>query len=195
MALVWNQFGIKQTSSTTFHVQGNGRAGQAVKQVKQTLQLHMESFGTEWDKSLHFCLMSLRSSVNTSTGVLPARLFLGREMRAAGDIVTGINSNFPCSDQPSYARRLLDDVSKAQRDARSHLEKAQSSNKKNFDLRAHSENLKKGSRVLCWNFQTLGSREKFTGPFIIEALDNKKKTLIRWEIDDEEVGWVSRDRS
>ena len=44
-SLLCSQFGIRQTRSTAYHPQGNGRAEAAVKSLKQALKLHFEAFG------------------------------------------------------------------------------------------------------------------------------------------------------
>ena len=87
LALITRQFGIRKTRSSAYHPQTNDRAEVAVKAVKQQLRSHCEETAAPWDAAVPFCELALRSGVNTSTGVSPAALFLGRRIRHATDMV------------------------------------------------------------------------------------------------------------
>ena len=148
MSMVCAQFGIRKTRTSAHHPMSNGLCERAVGQVKRTLRLHVATWPNQWDRSLHFCLMTLRSGIHTRTGISPARLFLGREMRTIGDVITNVNTEKLAGDQRPYADRLLTDVHKIQELTRKKIEISKIKQKSGYDRSAYSENLKVGSKVI-----------------------------------------------
>ena len=193
MALICNQFGVRQTRTCSYHPQGNGKAENAVAQVKRALRVHTAQWETTWDRALHWCLMTLRSGTHTRTGVSPALLFLGRPIRTIGDTITGVEADVLAGIQGSdYAQRLLGDLHQVHAAARLRAAEAKGTQKEIYDKGAYTEPLAVGSRVIKRIVANFGSGAKFTGPFIITELDFKKAKL-RWEEDSSaSVGWCSR---
>ena len=179
--------------SMAYHPQGNGKAEQAVKAIKQAIYLHAHSFETEWDLALHYALMCVRSGVNTCTGVSPAKLFLGREMRCIGELVSGVDESRLDEEGTSDFTKIVSRLRRAQENAKENRRGTNARVKRNFDRGAYSEPLEVGSRVLLWNPTKLGHHEKFEGVFEVRELDSKKVRLF-WEGTESVYGWVSRDR-
>jgi len=192
-ALICTQFGIAHSMSSAQHPQGNGRGELAVKEVKKTLKLHVQAFGTRWDVALKFALLTLRSGVHSRTGVSPATLFLGREIKTMGDMVSGVSVRQLDSSTHSFARHVLSDLDVVNKQVRAKLATSQQRNKEYFDTRLYSQPIKIGSRVLRWDNATLVKRAGYSGPYVVINADNKRAQIER-EDDKTYVAWVSRDR-
>jgi len=81
--------GIKKTKTTALHPQSDGQ----VERQHQTIINYLAKFISEnqkdWDKWIPLFLLAYRSSKHESTGVTPAELYLGRELRLPLDLLRG----------------------------------------------------------------------------------------------------------
>lgn len=192
-ALICTQFGVTHSMSSALHPQGNGRGELAVKEVKKALKLHVQAFRSRWDVALKFALLTLRSGIHSRTGVSPATLFLGREMKTMGDMVSGVSVRQLDANAHSFARHVLRDLETVNKEVRAKLARSQQQNKDYFDTRLYSQPIKIGSRVLRWDNATMVKRAGYSGPYVVINADNKRAQLEKEE-DKSYVGWVSRDR-
>ena len=117
---------------------------------------------------------------------------LGREVHWPQDI------SFPCAsrdddfpDEVTYVDELTSNLDKVQRLARSHLKKAQVHQKRDYDLRLHTNSFNLGDTVLIIDTtQSKGKSPKlqtlWKGPFVITKklgpvlfrVENNKKSLV-----------------
>ena len=194
MGLICHQFGISHTMSSAWHPQTNGKGELCVKHVKKALALHVKTFGTRWNTALKFALLTLRSGINVRTGVSPATLFLGREMRTMCDMVAGVDtSKLDKNKKTSFAKQVLHDIEQTNTHVRSKLSAAQQKSKDYFDKHVFSINIKIGSRVLRWDYATAARKEGYSGPYLVTDF-NGKRAHLQLETTKQDVGWVTRDR-
>ena len=148
MQLICNQFGIKKTRTISYHPAGNGRAEVAVKMIKQQLAVHCAQTAADWEEGLPFCLMTLRSGINTSTGYSPAELFLGKPIRCATDISLDLDTKPLAADQSAYQTKLNQRLLLTQDWTREQLIHSKATQKKSKESGVYVENIRVGSLIL-----------------------------------------------
>jgi len=81
--------GMKKTRTTALHPQSDGQ----VERQHQTIINYLAKFIAEnqknWDQWIFMFLLAYRSSKHESTGVTPAELYLGRDLRLPLDLLRG----------------------------------------------------------------------------------------------------------
>ena len=79
--------GIGNSKCSRLHPQGNGLSEELVKQVKSCVQKHVDQYGSNWDLRLQSAVYAIRSSVNNSTKVTPAKLILGTRLSSPTELL------------------------------------------------------------------------------------------------------------
>ena len=131
----------------------------------------------KWDEHLAALGMSLRATVNRSTGFTPNMLMFGRENCMPQDIMFGV-ANVNARDQlPSvYLRELDEKLRGAFTMARSNLRTAQCRQKREYDTRSRLKERRfdVGDLVYVRNMTTrVGQSKKllpiWKGPFVVRT--------------------------
>ena len=77
--------GIRKTRTTPYHPQSDGM----VERFNRTLEAQLSKFADyhqrDWDVHIPFLLMAYRSAVHDTTGITPAKMMLGRDLRLPVD--------------------------------------------------------------------------------------------------------------
>ena len=81
--------GIRKTGKTPLHPQSDGMVERFNRTLEQHLLKVVDENQTDWDQRIPLFLMAYRSSVHDTTGMTPAKLVLGREIRLPGDLMFG----------------------------------------------------------------------------------------------------------
>ena len=171
---------IKHRTSSPYHQQAN-LSERYVKTLKAMLQAYADENHTSWDQELHNLAMALNTSVNSSTGLTPAELNMGRQLQFTFD------REFSQLDQVDDATRiqelklLPEKMRKAIAFARENIKKAQEVNKKYYDRKRQDHSFKTGDKVLIKNHEVSSKAKKRTkkmlpvwiGPFELGEQKNE----------------------
>ena len=82
--------GIRKTSTTPLHPQSDGMVERFNRTLEQHLSKVVDENQTDWDQRIPPLFpMAYRSSGHDTTGMTPAKLVFGREIRLPGDLMFG----------------------------------------------------------------------------------------------------------
>src|SRR5215212_4702588 len=159
----------KLALSTAFHPQTDGQTERANRFLEQVLRNTINYWQTNWDDLLPAAEFAINSSVNESTGFAPFELMYGLIPAMPIDLINQ-DSKIPAAEE------LIKKIISAVKTARTHIIKAQISQKHHADKHRRQHKFKIGDLVLL-NNQNLRvpdhkSRKlspKFAGPFKIIA--------------------------
>jgi len=129
----------------------------------------------KWDEHLATLGMSLRATVNRSTGFTPNMLLLGREVCMPEEILFGLcNVNSMGQPPANYLKELIDKINTASTAARNNLRMAQNRQKRDYDTRApvRERTVYAGDLVYIRNHGTIVGQSKkllpmWKGPFVV----------------------------
>nr|VZI47229.1 unnamed protein product [Spirometra erinaceieuropaei] len=136
-----------------------------------------------WDTLIFHCLLSYRSTIHKSMGFTPAMLTYGRELQLPLDsYLPTPRPEFPTP--PSYITRLIEIHRECQRLASTHLQEAQLSQARFYDLQRHGSAFQPGDAVwLHRDNPPPGQPSKFhntwSGPFsVVQCLPNNVYRIL-----------------
>jgi hypothetical protein len=154
---VLERLGVRKTRTTPLHPQSDGMVERYVKTVTEHLRKVVSSHQRDWDERIHLFLMAYRASTHETTGVTPANLVFGRELRLPCDLMFGAP---PDREQSvtDYAADLVERLHDAHHFARQHLEVASDRMKTRYDQLANSAGFQEGDRV--WLYRPIRKRGK-----------------------------------
>ena len=81
LAEFYKIMGVQKLRTTPYHPQGNGLCERMNQTLKGLLRTDIGEIAKDWDQRLPHALLSIRESVNRSTGFSPAQLLFGRNIR------------------------------------------------------------------------------------------------------------------
>jgi hypothetical protein len=81
--------GVNKTCTIPFHPQSEGIVEPYIKTVKKHLRKVVPSHQRDMDARLPIFLLAYRASTHDSTGLTPASLVFGRELRLPYDLLFG----------------------------------------------------------------------------------------------------------
>ena len=84
---VLKRLGIRKTSTTPLHQQSNGMVKRYVKTIEELLRKVVSTHQRNWNERLSLFLLAYRASTHETTGVTPANMAFGRELRLPCDLV------------------------------------------------------------------------------------------------------------
>jgi transposase InsO family protein len=93
---VLQRLGVSKTRTTPLHPQSDGMAERYIK-TKDYLRKVVASHQNDRDERLHLFLLAFRASTHDTTGLTPAKLVFGRELRLPCDLLFGVpqTRNYP----------------------------------------------------------------------------------------------------
>jgi len=167
--------GIKKTKTTALHPQSDGQ----VERQHQTIINYLAKFISEnqkdWDKWIPMFLLAYRSSKHESTGVTPAELYLGRELRLPLDLLRGSPPELHDQEVQTvegYIRNLKDKMEEIHSNVREKLSLKSSQVKIRYDRKARQVLFEEGQKVWLFNPRRFKGRApklqgNWEGPFSV----------------------------
>jgi hypothetical protein len=97
---------VSKTGTTPLHPQSDGVVERYIKTADVHIGKVVASHQGDWDEGLPLFLLTYRASTHDTTGLTPARLVFGRELRLPFDLLFGAtpNKEGPTTD---YAAELF----------------------------------------------------------------------------------------
>ncbi|CAB0007774.1 unnamed protein product, partial [Nesidiocoris tenuis] len=174
--------GFQKTRSTPLHPQSGG----LVERLNRTLTKHLAQFVEEdqrtWDQKIPLFLLAYRSAAHATTGLSPAQLVYGRDLRLPDVLVRPPPQTIrpPTTEYAIQLRHYLEQVRAfAQQQATLKMR----SQKESFDRHARHPQFKEDDWVWVYNPQRKKGlcpklQPAWTGPWII----SKKKNDVLFEV-------------
>ena len=204
-----------KTRTTPYRPCSNGQVERYNRMILSFIRCFLLGRDKEWDLHLPILCMSLRSTINRTTGYTANLLQLGREVRMPWDIAFGISHDTHTDNISEFLREKLDCMQKTFAATRENIQAAQRVQKCEYDRRSPLRNVDfdVGDLVYTINTSTpVGKSHKLQpilkGPFVIVkaltpflyvARDHKKAQVFHHDrlrlCEDREVPlWVHRVR-
>ena len=89
MQEVLARLGVKKTRTTPLHPQSDGMVERYVKTIEEHLRKVVSTHQRDWDERLSVFLLAYRASTHETTGVTPASMVFGRELRLPRNLMFG----------------------------------------------------------------------------------------------------------
>jgi hypothetical protein len=136
-----------------------------IKTVKEHLRKVVTLHQRDWDARLPIFLLAYRASTHDTTGLTPANLVFGRELRLPSDLLFGAP---PDKELPTinHAADLVDRLHDIHNYARKHLKLASDRMKTHYDRAANCTRYHEGDSVwLCRPTRKKGKSPKLQSPW------------------------------
>lgn len=166
--------GIKKTRTTPLHPQSDGMVERFNKTIEEHLTKVVEKHQRDWDEHLPLFLMAYRSAVHNTTGLTPARILFGKELRLPCDLKFGSPENEQM-DVEDYAYRLREKLLAIHEIARERIQLASDRMKARYDVNASNSGFYEGDRVWLYNPQ----RKKGISPKLTPAWEGPYTVVKR----------------
>lgn len=160
--------GIEHHAGTPYHHQSNGLVERGIQTIEKMIRTTCNE-QHEWSQVLNSCVLAYNSRRHHTTGVSPAALMLGRELRLMMD------AQFDTSPKKI---NLEESQAKAVQTATI----AEARSKRYYDREFRPSNLTVGDRVL-WHLHEQGRgkskklNRRWQGPFVVEAINRPMAVL------------------
>jgi hypothetical protein len=163
-------------STTPQHLQSDGMVERYIKTVEEHLRKIITLHQRDWDEKLPLFLLAYRPSTHDTTGLTPAHLVFGWELRLPCDLLFGAP---PDKERltTDHAADLVDHLHNIHNYARQHLKLASNQMKTRYDKLANSTGYQEGDRV--WLYRPTHMKGKspklqssWEGPYKIINLDH-----------------------
>jgi hypothetical protein len=128
-----------------------------VKTIEEHLRKVVSSNQRDWDERIPIFLLAYRASTHETTGVTPANLVFGRELRLPCDLMFGAPPDKGQSVM-AYAAELAERLRDTHMFARQHLQVASDRMKARYDQLANSADFQERDRV--WLYRPIRKRGK-----------------------------------
>ncbi|XP_033607654.1 uncharacterized protein LOC117282386 [Cryptotermes secundus] len=144
-------FGVNKTLNKVrqrfYWLQSDGTVERYVKTIEEHLRKIVASHQRDWDERLPLFLLAYRASIHDTTGLTPASLVFGRELRLPCDLLFGVppGKELPVTD---YAADLVEHLHDIHDYARKHLKLASDRMKTRYDKLANSAGYDEGDRMV-----------------------------------------------
>jgi len=120
----------------------------------------------DWDVHIPFLLMAYRSAVHDTTGITPAKMMLGRDLRLPVDLLFGRPECEPTNHASDYIKALQEKLERVYDFARGHLKVKSDKMKEWYDFALEGQQLQVGDPVWLHNPQTKkGLSPKLSSPW------------------------------
>ena len=128
---------VAKTRTTPYRPSSNGQVERVNRSILCFIRCFLEDHVPGWDRYLPALGMSLRATVNRSTGFTPNFLRLGQEIHLPAEVLFGTALlKDSALDHSTYANKLLERLHLAFAEARSKLESSHQVQKRNYDVRS-----------------------------------------------------------
>jgi hypothetical protein len=107
MQEVLEQIGVSKTRITLLHLQSNGMVECYVRTIKKHLRKVASTHQRDWDERLPTFLLAYRASTNETTGVTPANMVFGQELRLPCDLMFGAPPDKEVNDRLQITEATL----------------------------------------------------------------------------------------
>jgi transposase InsO family protein len=152
--------GIKSSNTTPYHPMGDGQVERQNRTLGNMLKALSKNEKKDWRKHMAKLAFACNSTVNKSTGFSPHFLMFGREAKLPIDLVfqeVGIQTVEGQSHE-KFAKEWEDSMKKAYEIAKTNIRKSAGYNKKHYDQKARTVEIKVGDLVLVRNLREKGGR-------------------------------------
>ena len=178
---------LSKTRTTPYRPSANGQVERYNRMVLSYIRCQLGQNDQEWDEHLPTLGLSLRATVNRSTGFTANQLQLGREINVPLDILFDLPTLAPTRTTPAdYVQQLDRRMRRIFAETRRHLESAHLSQKRDYDTRAPLRVAKydRGDLVyLINNAPRVGACAKLQpiliGPFLVDGIQGGQIYRIR----------------
>jgi len=177
--------GIKKTRTTPFHPQSNG----LVERQHQTLTNYLAKFVSEnqrdWDRWIGMSLLAYRSARQETTGISPAELCLGRELKLPMDLIYGSPPTKEANlSEGDYVLRLKAKLNGIHNEVRNRINMKTSRAKVLYDRKARLVDYEPGQKIWLYNPRKIIGRapklqSNWEGPYEIVKKINDVVYCIR----------------
>ncbi|VDD78593.1 unnamed protein product [Mesocestoides corti] len=176
--------GVHRSRTTAYHPQGNGQVERTNRTLKMLIRLQLDEYGlNQWDDALPACLLAYRSAVHSSTGLTPAVMTFGPELRLPSDIVAPPPREQEYVSTSEYVAEVRRQLRRSFDSARSQLALAHKRQKDYYDKRAHGTPVEEGDLVWMATTNVVGEGRKFQrsweGPYVVDTVLSETTCLIR----------------
>jgi hypothetical protein len=132
-----------------------------IKTVEEHLRKVVAPHERDWNERLLLFLLAYRALTHDTTGLTPARLVFGRELRLPCDLLCGTP---PDKERPTadHAADLVDHLHCIHNYARQHLKLASDRMKTRYDKLTNSAGYQEGDRA--WLYRPTRTKEKSPEP-------------------------------
>ena len=185
MALLHERFGIKRTSITYRHPQGNSIVERFMRYLNASFTVLLPRY-TKWVQTLPLVLFSYRIMTHEVTGFSPFYLVFGRHPITPLDL--GLQSDSDISDMPSYDKgsyqSYVDDTSNALRKAYQFVRRIQLQTARrradDRDIERQEPQFQIGDPVLIYDPQVGSSTDCATREVHERIQDTPAKWRFKW---------------
>ena len=148
---------VNKTRTTPLHPKSDGMVERYVKTIEEHLRKVVSTHQRDWDERLPIFLLAYRASTHETTGVTPANMVFGRELRLPCDLMFGTPPDKEQS-RTDYAADLVERLHDIHHFARQHLRIASDRMKARYDQLANSAGYQEGDKV--WLYRPTRKRGK-----------------------------------
>jgi len=166
--------GVEKLRTTIFKPSTNGIVERFHRTLNSLLGKAVSESQRNWDEKLPFVMAAYRSSVHSSTGYSPNKLFLGRESRMPVDLAMGLPLEESRGDwtYDDYVTDQQESAEQSYRLVREHLQAASRRRKSAYDTRVREVKFKEGDWVWYhyprrYSRRTPKWQKSFVGPFLV----------------------------
>jgi hypothetical protein len=154
---VLQRLGVSKTRTMPLHPQSDGMVERYVKTIEEHLRKVVTSNQRDWDEKLPLFLLAYRATTHDTTGLTPASLVFGRELRLPRDLPFGV---LPDRERPTtdFAAELVNQLYDIHNYARRNLKLASDRMKTRYDKQANSAGYQEGDRV--WLYRQTRTKAK-----------------------------------
>ena len=169
---ICQRLGIEKTRTSGYHPAGNGGVERYNKTLIERLSLMIERDDqTDWDEHIPQVLFDYHNAVHSSTGMTPAQLHLGRQLRSPFAALELAPINAKGKNASEYFATLQKGIVKQKAQAQQKLLQSMEDRKCMHDKKLHYTPYAKGDLVMCRNFSCKKGlkpkllKERWSGPW------------------------------
>ena len=128
--------GVKKTRTTPLHPQPDGMVERFNRTIEAQLSKFVDQHQSDWDEHLPLLLMAYRTASHGTTGVTPAKMMMGRDLRLPINLFIGRPSEEVPVHKSKYAQQLHSHIERIHSFTREHLQLKSDKMKEHYDSHA-----------------------------------------------------------